>query len=564
MSRFNLIVLAAVMVFLIVLAVQPVEAHLAGLSLVDDGFYYLGYARHLALGDGPTFDGRVMTNGVQPLWALLLTGLAVLESDPVRLMQASLILAAGLVAGSVLALNRVLRRFFGTETGGLALLFYLALIATPQLVLTGMETPVNLASLCLALAGVLAIRRAAFWPTVGAGLLVGLACLARVDNLILTPAFALLLAWSNGSLHAALAPGVAPGVAQGPRRFGPIVRSTLILALPVIVLFGGYLLLNLSAFDRPLPVSGDVKAAHQAVEAAALGGRFSPAYLGRTTLDALAQIPTIFNHYLNTLLLSFSPWTLLARLGLALGIGAGIGWLLLRRKPRPAIRLGLTRADGVLIAGCGALVAAHVWAFHFQLGARYAFLNWYYAPEYIFLTLAAGGVLHLMGKVAGDPRTVDRLLRLGLAACLLVSSLVMLGQFLGRSNPLQPLLAHYRAVEWANQHVPPEDVIGSFNAGVVGYFSVPPVINLDGLMNDAEILAVVRGEASLVDYLERHEIGWIMDYVAGTWTQTDGQPFHGIPADRLEVAHAQPFTNYGFVDSTFYVLRYRPQAVSEP
>jgi hypothetical protein len=38
----------------------------------DDGFYYLGIARHLAAGDGPTFDGAHFTNGFQPLWMALL------------------------------------------------------------------------------------------------------------------------------------------------------------------------------------------------------------------------------------------------------------------------------------------------------------------------------------------------------------------------------------------------------------------------------------------------------------------------------------------------------------
>lgn len=550
MPRSTLFGLMAVALFLIVVALHPVEAHLAGLTLVDDGFYYLGYARQLALGQGPTFDGLVPTNGVQPLWALLLTGLALLVNTPVGLLQAALILATGLVIVSGIAVYHALRRIFEPRVAGTALFFYLALIATPQIVLTGMETPANLATLSLALAAVLAIRREALWPTLGAGVLLGLACLARVDNLILTPAFALLLAWSNGSLSAA--------VQTRPRRWTPLLRSTVYLALPVILIFGGYVLFNLAAFGRALPISGDVKSTLHALQAAPLGGRFSPAYLWQATLEALAQIPTILNYYLTTLLIAFSPWTLLARLILVLGLGGLAVWLIRRlRRARPAPLAGIPPADRLAILGVAGVVLGHVWLFHFQLGAQYAFLNWYYAPEYVFITFALGLLLRGLGQVLGNPQPLHRVLQGWLIGSLAVSGLVFGGQFTARSNPLQPLLTPYLAVTWANEHLPPQAVIGSFNAGVVGYFSTQPVINLDGLMNDADMLAVIQGERDLVDYLERHGIAWIMDYTAGTWSPADGQPFRNIPAARLEVAYALPFTNYNFVASTFYVLRFR-------
>ena len=43
---------------------------------VDDSYYYLQIARHLAAGDGFTFDGLNPTNGFHPLWLLLLSLIA--------------------------------------------------------------------------------------------------------------------------------------------------------------------------------------------------------------------------------------------------------------------------------------------------------------------------------------------------------------------------------------------------------------------------------------------------------------------------------------------------------
>ncbi|HEX5659728.1 MAG TPA: hypothetical protein VFX59_21185, partial [Polyangiales bacterium] len=44
--------------------------------LYDDAYYYLGVAEHLARGQGSTFRAPLHTNGYQPLWLLLLAGLA--------------------------------------------------------------------------------------------------------------------------------------------------------------------------------------------------------------------------------------------------------------------------------------------------------------------------------------------------------------------------------------------------------------------------------------------------------------------------------------------------------
>src|SRR5690242_10405432 len=47
-------------------------------TLFDDAYYYLGVARHLALGQGSMFAPPLATNGYQPLWLALLSGVALL------------------------------------------------------------------------------------------------------------------------------------------------------------------------------------------------------------------------------------------------------------------------------------------------------------------------------------------------------------------------------------------------------------------------------------------------------------------------------------------------------
>jgi hypothetical protein len=90
---------------------------------------------------------------------------------------------------------------------------------------------------------------------------------------------------------------------------------------------------------------------------------------------------------------------------------------------------------------------------------------------------------------------------------------------------------------------------------VVGYFSDATVINLDGLMNDDEILDVAQGKANITEYIDRHHIDWIMDYTSQDWQLNDHLPFSGIDVNRLEMVYSQSFDNYSFEPSIFYIFK---------
>ena len=57
--------------------------------------------------------------------------------------------------------------------------------------------------------------------------------------------------------------------------------------------------------------------------------------------------------------------------------------------------------------------------------------------------------------------------------------------------------------------VPPGEAIGSFNAGIPGYFSSHPIVNLDGLMNNTVYPYYVRRRFD--DYLRDARIGYVAD-----------------------------------------------------
>lgn len=78
------------------------------------------------------------------------------------------------------------------------------------------------------------------------------------------------------------------------------------------------------------------------------------------------------------------------------------------------------------------------------------------------------------------------------------------------------------AAEWLNANTPADSVVASWDAGVLGYFSHRPVINLDGLVNDWEFVEVIRTRR-YADYLEREGV----DFVANSFfVLEDGTLWH--------------------------------------
>jgi hypothetical protein len=530
---------------LLVIALLPVEFHLSSFTLVDDGFYYLGYARNIALGNGPTFDGIVATNGVQPLWTFILVVVAKLFPDRVAFLHMALVVAAILAAVSAIAINDVLKHFFATPLHSAVMTFYIAFIATSQLTLTGMETTANLAIFTIALAAVLRLSRPTLWRTVGAGCLVGLTCLGRVDNLIMTPAFALLMLWRAGLL-------MQISSRHGLRR---AAQPALWLALPVVVIFGVYIALNMTTFGRPLPVSGDVKSTHETARVEESGGRFSLNNLSETTRDAVSHYKNIANNYIYTPLLSFSLLTFSLRYVLAILLVVFSLFVLWRRRRIGMPRFSLSREMLFVLLFVTGITFLHTWLLFFQVGEHWAGgLNWYYVPEYLLFTVFLGLLLHGCARLYNNERVIYQTASIGVMGLTLVSFAVMVNPYQPPSRPI-PLLYHYQATQWVNTNLSSNSIIGSFNSGVVGYFSDAPVINLDGLMNDEEILQVIRGEKRIFDYVNQHHITVLMDYTSTDWSPDTGQNFRGVPTSALRLLYQLPFDNWNYVPSTYYVFQ---------
>ena len=164
-------------------------------------------------------------------------------------------------------------------------------------------------------------------------------------------------------------------------------------------------------------------------------------------------------------------------------------------------------------------------------GIELYYYSWYAteAPVLVPLVLAAGvGALRRAEVVA-----------LALAGALAAAVIVRAEQPLTGTDPGNVAWGAWQHAMWqgaarADELVPEGEPIGAFNAGLLGYASRHPVVNLDGLANDEVI-----GATSVYDYVRSERVEWIVDAMPhGGWFGPD----HA----HVEVVETIPFVFPGF------------------
>jgi hypothetical protein len=207
----------------------------------DDLLYYLKVAQSIAHGHGSTFNGVVSTNGYQPLWLLVLTGLSFFteKSGSVMIFLSIVNLVASIA--TFLLSSRLLRLSGARPLLVFALASWITLYSV-TLFFYGMEVtltvPIVLGVLCL-LHNMTWLEQG-FLRTFVLGLLLSAMVLSRIDTMI----FGMLL------LIGILA---SPSVRQ---RMRPKLIAGVGLGLSPVPL---YFLLNHLLFHTWLPISGMAK-----------------------------------------------------------------------------------------------------------------------------------------------------------------------------------------------------------------------------------------------------------------------------------------------------------------
>ena len=525
----TLLAIAAIAVALAAVAFtasQPADYLMRDL-VIDDAIYYLKTAQNFVAGHGYSLDGRHLTNGVQPLWALVVTGIAFATDDALAAIRAMVLLSGGCwVAGGCLLF--VLLRPLHPLSGLLALLVWLmaGFGFHVRLAMLGMENGVNGFVLMLALlhgsrlAAVPAAapewhRRAMLF-----GLTVTLLALARVEN----GACAALFATWIGIRQAR-----AAGSWRGSLRAWSFV-------LPIALVGAASLALSRWYAGEWLPISGTMKA-----------------WQSRADLSGVAFVPALQNAALTAVSVSLSgiavvlielvaprlvplleraptTWELVGgtlAAGLLPVLPRFPGWLRLRPGSLPA-----TAPVYVVLV---AFVCVHLLALSlFLLPALVSYGAWYFVPEIALVAVAVGGI-------AGALRTWWQwLLVLPLATIVLGSTAVRMPTWF-RATPTGVTAPYVDLGRWLEAWLPPGSTVGAKAAGYVALEARShTVINLDGLINDGRYVREYMMQNRVRDYFAAEGIQYFADNLQlGEW-QIGARPDQTWFPPNLRPLHCWP------------------------
>ena len=458
-------------------------------AFFDDAFYYFEIAKNLAAGNFSTFDGGITrTNGYHPAWLLLVTPFYWVLDPEVALFGIRA-LEIMLIAGAVCLLALAVRE---ARLPWILLFAVLPALYGQRGMMMGMEAAAGVFFLgATMLAAVLFARDAARWRWLLAGvafLLPWVRFEYAAIALLVTGGLALLVRLARGA-------GWPLGRFSAARLRAAGMPFAATVAGVVV-----YLLYNGVVFGGVLPVSGAAKIAMSAHWTGPEGvdwRRTTSRFFDAAGRDGVAVAELCV--YL------LAVW----------GVCRRWGWS--KEKIGLLVVLGTVLAFGVENLVVRAQVAL---LYHPRIDS---YIHWYYVPGYLvaalMVPLRCYVAIFLLRRFL--PVRWVRWRRLAVVAVCAAG----IGASFDRYGFTEPFRlvderrhAPYVMHSWgglaqelvAFERLLPDDaVLGSWNAGAIGYFADRPVVNLDGVVSSYE-------------YMRADPDKW------GLWRERGGFPTFGV------------------------------------
>lgn len=493
--RLILLILGCGLALRFAVAWQPFNYQLWRGPLIDDAFYSLNIARHLALGQGFTTDGLHSTNGFQPLYVFLMVPLYwVWPEDRIAPLYAAMTFLAMVNIATGWVIYRLIRRQWGDPAALFGLLIF---CFSPYIIdqsLNGLETALTGLGWMLTLD--------LYWSRVRPdggtlrsrltlALVLALTVFTRVDGAILAVAVALDFLFRPVDKSLAFT-----------RRLRLISQ----IALFSLLLYSPWAAWNLPRFGQLLPGSGAAVRDISQIAITQLRPEASSSFLPLTLAKFCWQVTGI-DLSEDVLFFPAAPLSLGLRiigkfthhpfldawwLGLIFFI-LGLTWS----------RLTERKMDALFIA-----IALLLAAYNFYLQGFWYFSR-YFFPLQLGLLLLGCGLFHFLAqKIPAWSRRPALVILI-----ILYLPLVALGawsRFGIKDKDGFNIIHYYEMAKYIDEKLPASARIGSFQSGVIGYFSKHTVINLDGVVN-SEVLTYSR-ENKLMNYFRRNGIEYVVTF----------------------------------------------------
>ena len=476
----------------------------------DDAFYYFQIAYNLAVGKFSTFDGGItQTNGYHPLWLLLITPFYWVFDKEAALfgIKAFEIM---LIAGGV-ALIAVAARL--ARLPWILLFALLPLLYQHSSLFRGMEAAAALFILALFFLVILlyAWDPARWkWPLAAVAFALPWVRLEYIAISLAATTALCLIEWSRQERPASAS-------------WREFARSMLALnaVAPLLGAVAGilvYFAYNGLVVGGIVPVSGATKQIWSQIRFEREGG-YS---LAQNFRDVL-QIP-VFDYEL-LVALEVCAYLLL------------VWWFAHRSR---------NREDWLLLAflvGVFGLAAEHLAKFAqtvLTVHPYWGSYNWYFVPAYLMMALIVPVrcyvAIHLVRHFVGPrwPHAANILsvgiVVVGAAFLLTIADFIAPFRYVDRaseSTSREREVTSYMGVQVMDLTLPDNSVIGSWDAGVIGYFSRFPVVNLDGLVNSYDYMRAQQ-EGTESAFYQRYGITHFANLQLAS-KNLDAMLFEGLP-----------------------------------
>lgn len=501
---------------------------------IDDSFYYFQIARNFAEGQFSTFDGITRTNGYHPVWMLLIVPFYWVF-DPETALFGIKAFEIMLVAGGVSLIAMAAR---------LARLPWILLFAAPPTLYgrhhltAGMEAAAALFFLgALFLAVILFARRPRRWTW-------PLALVAFVLPWVRLEYVAISLAVTGALLLVEIAGAdgewkgrIAPRALVRRESFTPFLSSCVGVTT--------YFAWNGLVFGGLVPVSGATKMHSSRLRWETAGYDFAENMRG--VMNAISDF--------------IGPGALLA--ALEIGFYVLLVW---RFNSRRRIRDGrLTLAFLICVFGLGLGHAAKVTQSILTMDPiSSSYSGWYYVPAYLMTALATPVrcyvAIHVVRGLCAHRSLAWRaskplILAAGAVVLFANTNFVERWRFVDAAGESLSTnwswpLSSYAGALMINRLLPEDSIIGAWDAGVIGYISRFPVVELGGLANSWDLLRAKQ---------QRREGGTLIFPEWGlTWFANDRAV--RVSEDSFGLSGETVFEGYSFttgeVERAFRIWRY--------
>ncbi len=472
-----------------------------GLLDNDDAYYYFEIAKNFPAHHQLTFDGQNLTNGVQPLFAAVLCLVSLilkpLALEPRALAKCFLFVCAIFNTAAAYAFFRWGRDLAGRGLGWLLLLFFAFGAFTLRNRLIGMENSLYALALGVSLPGIFSLLHyqkedIPIKRLVAGGAYFALLFLCRVDSIFLLVITGLWL------------------LVQRRRRRLVAVREVALIGLVALVLVSPYLIYNQVFFNHLFPISGTVKLFYTRRNAAEYGGMLSFSHFARVAglyvflplkffSKMTEYLKSWFLGYPHFLEIFYNSFHVVWRVLLFILPGA----LMLIAAGRHLFKAGAAEwraAGGKMVSVLRATLPLHVFSLVHMAVASFMYpkyidhsgVGWWFMPSYVSSAVIMMAVLDGVFSVDNRDKVIGNA-RLVLFAILVALNTAGYGHVKSMQrrakHEVNFQLAKYRAALWINHNLPEDAKVGSFNAGILGYYSQRVVVNLDGLANDWRMIS---------------------------------------------------------------------------